>query len=232
MLKCPVDFKSFRDTYVPAVFDHYGWKSLVPILVSANSTLIKLFYSNFIELGLDNMFLETSINGKIIHVTPIMIAQELDIPTSHAPSTSQITITDEVLERAATVFWGSNCDPIGSVVKLGSLSKAAWVLGTFLHCIYPSTHRAGLTRLDCVIISCVMHQEPFDLASSILEHMIPICDTIAYQKEVLPFGLLITKLCLKADIELAPSTSTHLIPSMGPIYSISWNRSQWHTSAY
>lgn len=112
-------------------------------------------------------------------------------------------------------------------MKLGSISKDSWVLSIFLHhCIFPSTHRATLTRLECVILCMSIHKEPFVLASSILEHMISICDTKVRKKEALPFGILITNMCLKAGVDLPPSSSTSIMSSMAPINHTSWNRSQ------
>lgn len=40
------------------------------------------------------------------------------------------------------------------------------------------------------------------MATTILEQIISIYFITAYKKEVLSYGLLITKLCLKSDIEL------------------------------
>lgn len=71
-----------------------------------------------------------------------------------------------------------------------------------------------------------IHKDPFDLASSILEHMISIYVTTVRKKEVLPFGILITNLCMKVRIDLTLSPSTSMMSTMVPINHTSWNRSQ------
>lgn len=52
-------------------------EELILHIVSANSTLVELFYANIIESDLDKMFLELSINRKVIRVTPATTAHEL-----------------------------------------------------------------------------------------------------------------------------------------------------------
>ena len=101
-------------------------------------------------------------------------------------STTKIEIYDELLQRASMNLWDQNCEPIGAMVNTGSLCRQACVLASFIHhSIYPSSHRAALTRCEHILVSCILHKEPFCLASTILEQMIYIGDPIASKKEVL-----------------------------------------------
>lgn len=95
------------------------------------------------------MFLKSCINGVLIHVTPNVIAKELHSPLTVGPSTVKIIISDTLLERAAHDLWISDSQTIGAGVNLGSLTKDAWVLSTFLHYwIIPSAHTATLHALS------------------------------------------------------------------------------------
>lgn len=76
----------------------------------------------------------------------------------------------------------------------------------------------------------LMHKEPFDLASTVLKHIITKGDPTIWKKEVLRYGIMITSLCMKAGVLLPPSVSTSLIPTMLPVNITSWKRSQGRSS--
>lgn len=109
ILDWPIDLKSFSSTCIPSAFTRYGWTTLTSFFGSANSTLVKLFYSNLIEHDMDVMFLKSSINGTIIHIALDVIAKELNIPLTVGLSATEIIISDTLLKRAAQDSW----NPLG-----------------------------------------------------------------------------------------------------------------------
>ncbi|RVW32379.1 hypothetical protein CK203_087545 [Vitis vinifera] len=70
-------------------------------------------------------------------------------------------------------LWGEVRGQLGSGVHTGSLSRLAWVLATFLSfSVYPSSHRANICKNGCILLSRILHREPINLASCILDEMI------------------------------------------------------------
>ena len=93
-------------------------------------------------------------------------------------------------------LWGEVRGQLGSVVHTGSISCPTWVLVTFLtFSIYPFSHRADICKKGCILLSRLLHREPINLASCILDEMIVREDPSVSKKKVIPFGILITKIC-------------------------------------
>lgn len=92
---------------------------------------------------------------------------------------------------------------------------------------FPSSHREVLGRRECLLLSRVLHFDPVDIPSSILEHLIYIGDPAA-SKEVLPYGILITKLCEKSGIVCHVNSS--IMHPMDPINNSSRSKSKRQTS--
>ncbi|KAL6348247.1 hypothetical protein AAG906_005539 [Vitis piasezkii] len=160
-----------------------------------------------------------------VKVTPKIIAEVLGIPLVQAPSVSDLEITSDLLDRVSIDLWGEVRGQLGSGVHTGSLSRPAWVLATFLSfSVYPSSHRANICKNGCILLSRILHREPINLASCILDEMIFRGDPTVSKKEVLPFGILITQICQRAGV-VFPVNSPFLMP-MGPIDTSSWNRRQ------
>ena len=187
--------------------------------------IVRMFYSNIIEHDLDESYLQSSLFGIVVKVTPKIIVEVLGILLVQAPSMSDLEITSDLLARVSVDLWGEVRGQLGSVVHTGNLSRPAWVLTTFLSfSVYPSSHRANICKNGCILLSRILHREPINLASCILDEMIFRGDPTVSKKEVLPFGILITQICQRAGV-VFPVNSPFLMP-MGPIDTSSWNRRQ------
>ena len=113
-----------------------------------------MFYSNIIEHDLDESYLQSSLFGIVVKVTPKIIVEVLGIPLVQAPSVSDLEITSDLLDRVSIDLWGEVRAQLGSVVQTGSLSCPAWVLATFLSfSVYPSSHRANICKNGCILLS-------------------------------------------------------------------------------
>ena len=111
------------------------------------------------------------------------------------------------------------------MVHTNSLSHPALVLATFLSfSVYPSSHRADICKNGYILLSQILHREPINLATCILNEMIFRGDPTVSKKEVLPYGILITQICQRVRVEF-PVNSSFLEP-IGPIDTSSWNRRQ------
>ena len=153
---------------------------------------------------------------------PKIIAEVLGIPLVQAPSVSDLEIISDLLDRVSIDLWGDVRGQLGSMVHTSSLFHLAWVLATFLSfSVYPSSHRANICKNGCILLSQILHREPINLVSCILDEMIFRGDPIVSKKEVIPYGILITQICQRAGV-VFPINSSFLEP-MGPIYTSSWN---------
>ena len=90
-----------------------------------------------------------------------------------APSVSNLEITFDLLDKVSIDLWGEVRDQLGSVVHTSSISRPAWVLAIFLtFLVYPSSYRTDICKKECILLSRILHQEPINLASCILDEMI------------------------------------------------------------
>ena len=86
------------------------------------------------------------------------------------------------------------------------------MLVTFLtFSVYPSSHRANICKKGCIFLSRILYWEPINLASCILDEMIVQEDPLMSKKEVIPYGILITKICQRVGVEF-PVNSSFLEP--------------------
>ncbi|RVW68348.1 hypothetical protein CK203_064542 [Vitis vinifera] len=160
VLERQLHLESFLDTPIPDLFVELGWLPLANFTKSACVPIVRMFYSNIIEHDLDESYLQSSLFGIVVKVTPKIIAEVLGIPLVQAPS-------------------------LGSGVHTGSLSRPAWVLATFLSfSVYPSSHRANICKNGCILLSRILHREPINLASCILDEMIFRGDPTVSKKEI------------------------------------------------
>ncbi|KAJ9682852.1 hypothetical protein PVL29_018724 [Vitis rotundifolia] len=144
-----------------------------------------MFYSNIIEHDLDESYLQSSLFGIVVKVTPEIIAEVLGIPLVEAPSVCDLEITSELLDRVSIDLWGEVRGQLGSVVHTGSISRPAWVLATLLSfSVYPSSHWATICKKGCFLLSRILHREPINLASCILDEMIVRGDPTVSKKEI------------------------------------------------
>ena len=225
VLERQLHLESFLDTPIPDLFVELGWLPLANFTRSACVPIVRMFYSNIIEHDLDESYLQSSLFGIVVKVTPKIIAEVLGIPLVQAPSVSDLEITSDLLDRVSIDLWGEVRGQLGSGVHTGGLSRPAWVLATFLSfSVYPSSHRANICKNGCILLSRILHREPINLASCILDEMFFRGDPTVSKKEVLPFGILITQICQRAGV-VFPVNSHFLMP-MGPIDTSSWNRRQ------
>ena len=184
-----------------------------------------MFYSNIIEHDLYESYLKSSLFGIVVKVTPEVIVEVLGIPLVEAPFASDLEITYELLDRVSIDLWGEVRGQLGLVVHIGSISRPTWVMAIFLtFSIYLSSHQADIHKKGCILLSRILHREPTNLASCILDEMIVRGDPFVSKNEVFPCDILITKICQRAGVEF-PANSLVLEP-MGPINTSSWNRSQ------
>ncbi|RVX08051.1 hypothetical protein CK203_014680 [Vitis vinifera] len=100
----------------------------------------RMFYSNIIEHDLDQSYLQSSLFGIVVKVTPKIIAEVLGIPLVQAPSVSDLEIT--------LTCW------IECLLTYGERSRSAR-LREWLHSLvsYPSsgTHQSSILHLDEMI---------------------------------------------------------------------------------
>lgn len=140
----------------------------------------------YIEHFLDESYLKSSLFGIVVEVTLEMGAEVLGIPLVDAPSVSELEVTIELLDRVLIDLWGTDRGQLGIVVHNGSLSQPAWVLATFLsYLVYPSSHQVDICGNGCGL-SQILHREPINLASCIIDKMILREDLSVSKKEVLP----------------------------------------------
>ncbi|RVW89598.1 hypothetical protein CK203_036446 [Vitis vinifera] len=196
VLERKLHLESFLDTPIPDLFVELGWLPLANFTGSACAPIVRMFYSNIIEHDLDESYLQSSLFGIVVKVTPKIIAEVLGIPLVQALSVSDLEITSDLLARVSVDLWGEVRGQLGLGVHTGSLSRPAWVLATFLSfSVYPSSHRANICKNGCILLSRILHREPINLASCILDEMIFRGDPTVSKKEVLPYGILITQIC-------------------------------------
>ncbi|KAJ9682773.1 hypothetical protein PVL29_018655 [Vitis rotundifolia] len=173
VLERKLHLESFLDTPIPALFVELGWLPLANFPGTACAPLVQMFYSNIIEHDLDESYLMSSLFGIIVKVTSEVIAEVLGIPLVEAPSVSDLEITSELLDRVSIDLWGEVRGQLGLVVHTGSISRPTWVLATLLSfLVYPSSHRATICKKGCSLLSRILHWEPINLASCILDEMI------------------------------------------------------------
>ncbi|KAJ9692515.1 hypothetical protein PVL29_011529 [Vitis rotundifolia] len=178
-------YQSFLDTPIPQLFVELGWLPLANFTGVACALIVRMFYSNIIEHDLDESYLQSSLFGIVVKVTPEIIAEVLGIPLVEAPSVCDLEITSELLDRVSIDLWGEVRGQLGSVVHTGSISRPAWVLATLLSfSVYPSSHRATICKKGCFLLSRILHREPINLASCILDEMIVRGDPTVSKKEI------------------------------------------------
>ncbi|KAL6340170.1 hypothetical protein AAG906_040606 [Vitis piasezkii] len=123
-------------------------------------------------------------SSRTLKVTLKVIAEVLGIPLVEAPFASELEITFELLDRVSIDLWGEVRGQLGSVVHTGSISRLAWVMVTFLtFSIYLSSHQANICKKCCILLSRILHREPTNLASCILDEMIVRGDPFVSKKE-------------------------------------------------
>ena len=224
-LERQLHLKNFLDTPIPNLFVELGWLPLANFPQIDCAPIVLMFYSNIIEHDLDESYLQSSLFGIVVKVTPEIIVEVLGIPLVQAPSVSDLEITSDLLDRVSIDLWGDVRGQLGSVVHTSSLFHPAWVLATFLSfSVYPSSHRANICKNGCILLSRILHREPINLVSCILDEMIFRGDPTVSKKEVLPYDILITQICQRVRV-VFPVNSSFLVP-MGPIDTSSWNRHQ------
>ena len=205
------------------MFVELGWLPLANFTGTACAPIVQMLYSNIIEHDLDESYLQSSLFGIVVKVTPEIIVEVLGIPLVQAPSVSDLEITPDLLDRVSIDLWGEIRGQLGSVVHTGSLSRPARVLATFLS-FSVITPLIGQTFVRMILLSRILHWEPINLASCILDEMIFRGDPTVSKKEVLSYGILITQICERVGI-VFPINSSFLEP-MGLIDTSSWNRRQ------
>ncbi|RVX07498.1 hypothetical protein CK203_025266 [Vitis vinifera] len=225
VLERQLHLEYFLGTPIPDLFVELGWLPLANFTRSTCAPIVRMFYSNIIEHDLAESYLQSSLFGIVVKVTLKIIVEVLSISLVQAPSVSDLEITSDLLDKMSIDLWGEVRGQLGLVVQTGSLSHPAWVLATFLSfSVYPSFHRANSCKNGCILLSRILHREPINLASCILDEMIFRGDPTVSKKEVLPYGILITQICQRARV-VFPVNSPFLVP-MGLIDTSSWNQRQ------
>lgn len=129
-----------------------------------------MLYLNIIEHDLDESYLKSILFGIVVKVTPEVVVEVLSIPLVDAPSVSELEITLKLLDRVSIDLWGKVHGQLGSIVHIGSISRHAWVLTTFLtHSIYPFSHQADICKRGYILLSRILHQKPINLATFIID---------------------------------------------------------------
>ena len=132
-----------------------------------------MFYLNIIEHDLDESYLKSSLFVIIVKVTLEMVAEVLGIPLVDAPFVSELEITSDLLDSVFVDLWEEVRGELGVVVYTGSISHLVWVLVTFLtFLVYLSFHWAYICKKGCILLSQILHWEPINLASCIIDEMI------------------------------------------------------------
>ncbi|RVW20082.1 hypothetical protein CK203_116502 [Vitis vinifera] len=103
-----------------------GWLPLANFTGSACAPIVRMFYSNIIEHDLDESYLQSSLFGIVVKVTPKIIAEVLGIPLVQAPSVSDLEITSDLLDRVSIDLWGE---------------------------FIPPSHRANICKNGCILLS-------------------------------------------------------------------------------
>ncbi|KAJ9671091.1 hypothetical protein PVL29_027200 [Vitis rotundifolia] len=170
VLKRKLHLESFLNTPIPVLFVGLGW---LPLANFSGTTCAPLSY------------LMSSLFGIIVKVTPEVIAEVLGIPLVEAPFVSDLEITSKLLDRVSIDLWGEVRGQLGLVVHTGSISRPAWVLATLLSfSVYPSSHRATICKKGGILLSRILHREPINLTSCILDEMIIRGDPTMSKKEI------------------------------------------------
>ncbi|KAJ9705777.1 hypothetical protein PVL29_003736 [Vitis rotundifolia] len=194
-LERKLHLESFLNTPIPALFLELGWLPL----------------ANFFGIACAPLsYLMSSLFGIIVKVTLEVIAEVLGIPLVEAPSVSDLEITSELLDRVSIDLWGEVRGQLGSVVLETLLS--------FL--VYPSSHRATICKKCCVLLSRILHREPINLASCILDEMIVREDpTVDFDSGV--DSSVLAQLCARFDAldEKISAQSTLLVEQISQLQS-------------
>ncbi|RVW79775.1 Retrovirus-related Pol polyprotein from transposon RE1 [Vitis vinifera] len=123
-------------------------------------------------------------SSRTLKVTPEVIVEVLGIPMVEAPFVSELEITSELLDRVSIDLWREVRGQLGLVVHIGSISRPTWVMATFLtFSIYLSSHQADIHKKGCILLSRILHREPTNLASCILDEMIVRGDPFVSKNE-------------------------------------------------
>ena len=70
VLERQLHLESFLDTPIPDLFVELGWIPLANFTRSACAPIVRMFYSNIIEHDLDQSYLQSSLFGIVVKVTP------------------------------------------------------------------------------------------------------------------------------------------------------------------
>ncbi|RVW94394.1 Copia protein [Vitis vinifera] len=115
----------FLDTPIPDLFIELGWLPLANFTGSACVPIVQMFYSNIIEHDLDESYLQLSLFGIVVKVTPKIIAEVL---ASRDPTVSKkevlpydILIT-QICQRAGVVFLVNS----HFLVPMGPIDTSSW----------------------------------------------------------------------------------------------------------
>ena len=174
---------------------------------------------------MDESYLKLSLFGIVVKVTPEVIAKVLGFPLVETPSMSELEITYELLDKVSINLQEEVRGQLVSVIHTSSISSLTWVLVTFLtFSIHPFSHKADICKKACILLSQILHWEPINLESCILDEMIVRGDPSVSKKEVIPYGILITKICQRVGVEFLVNFS--FLKPIGPINTSYWNRSQ------
>ncbi|RVW15001.1 Copia protein [Vitis vinifera] len=121
------------------LFVELGWLPLANFTGSACAPIVRMFYSNIIEHDLDQSYLQSSLFGIVVKVTPKIIAEVLGIPLVQAPSVSDLEITSDLLDRVSIDLWGevrgqlgSGCTLVVYLVLLGLSKKEVLPFGILI----------------------------------------------------------------------------------------------------
>ena len=105
-LERQLHLKNFLNTPIPNLFVELGWLPLANFPQIDCAPIVLMFYSNIIEHDLDESYLQSSLFGIVVKVTPEIIVEVLGIPLVQAPSVSDLEITSELLDRVSNDLWG------------------------------------------------------------------------------------------------------------------------------
>ena len=150
-----------------------------------------------VDIDLVSSNFKTSLLGVQIEATRTSNLEELGTPLRNGIPMSQFEITPALLERVSIDLWGASHPSHPSLTDTNDHTYLTWVLSIFhLYSIYPLSHRSKLQLQECIFISSILSCVPFDLSATIVDEIISICDPLVFKNEVLPFGILISHLCL------------------------------------
>ncbi|RVW61650.1 Copia protein [Vitis vinifera] len=112
VLERQLHLESFLDTPIPDLFVELGWLPLANFTGSTCAPIVRMFYSNIIEHDLDESYLQSSLFGIVVKVTPKIIVEVLGILLVQAPSMSDLEITSDLLDRVSIDLWGEFIPPL------------------------------------------------------------------------------------------------------------------------